>query len=56
LIPRSINAAYQKILDQVAPEQEVTARIILQIIIRVQYPLIIQEMVMALGVATLTSV
>jgi hypothetical protein len=34
LIPRSVNAAYKKILDRVTLEQEPTVRTILQIIIR----------------------
>jgi ankyrin repeat protein len=52
LIPRSVNAAYQKILDRVTPEQEPTVRIILQIILGARRPLKLQEMAMALGVAT----
>jgi hypothetical protein len=46
LIPRSVNAAYRKILDRVTPEQMPTVR----------YPLTIHEMAMALGVATSTRV
>ncbi|KAH8702324.1 hypothetical protein BGW36DRAFT_424603 [Talaromyces proteolyticus] len=54
LIPKSVSEAYEKILDHVTPEQEATVRTILQIIIGAQRPLTIQEMAMALGVATST--
>jgi hypothetical protein len=54
LIPRSVNAAYQKILDQVTPEQVPKVKTILQIIVGARRPLTIQEMAMALGVATST--
>jgi nucleoside phosphorylase len=52
LIPKSVNEAYQKILDRVTPEQEATVRTILQIIVGARRPLSIPEMTMALGVAT----
>lgn len=51
-IPKSVNAAYEKILDRVAPEQERTVKAILQIIVGARRPLTISEMAMALGVAT----
>jgi hypothetical protein len=56
LIPRSVNASYQKILDRVTPEQEPTVKTILQITVGARHPLTIQEMAIALGVATSTGV
>jgi ankyrin repeat protein len=56
LIPRSVNAAYQKILGRVTPEQVPTVKTILQIIVGARRPLTIQEMAMALGLATSTRV
>jgi hypothetical protein len=44
LIPSSVNAAYEKILDGVISEQVPTVRAILQIIVGAWYPLTTQEM------------
>ncbi|KUL81610.1 hypothetical protein ZTR_10658 [Talaromyces verruculosus] len=49
-IPRTVDAAYEKILDRVTPEQEATVRTILHVIIGARRPLHIQEMAMALAV------
>ncbi|KAH8696488.1 Pfs, NACHT and ankyrin domain protein [Talaromyces proteolyticus] len=51
LIPKTVDAAYEKILDRVTPEKEATVRTILQIIVGARRPLTIQEMVIALGVS-----
>ncbi|GFF47445.1 ankyrin repeat protein [Aspergillus udagawae] len=52
LIPTSVNAAYEKILLRVTPDQMPTVNTIFQIIVGARRPLTIDEMAMALGVAT----
>lgn len=52
LIPPSVSAAYEKILCRVPDDQKDTVRQILQIIVVARRPLTIQEMAMALGIAT----
>ncbi|CAG8214968.1 unnamed protein product, partial [Penicillium olsonii] len=52
LIPKSVDAAYEKILSRVPFRQVNIARKILQIIIAARRPLTTAEMAMALGIAT----
>ncbi|KAE8362703.1 hypothetical protein BDV27DRAFT_15755 [Aspergillus caelatus] len=51
LVPRSVNAAYQKILNRVPSGRVDIVKKILQIIVGARRPLTIKEMSMALGVA-----
>lgn len=51
-IPPSVNAAYEKILGRVPDNQWDTVRKILEIIVAARRPLTIEEMAMALGIAT----
>ncbi|OJJ85924.1 uncharacterized protein ASPGLDRAFT_65124 [Aspergillus glaucus CBS 516.65] len=51
-IPSSVNAAYARILDRVPSNQVNTVKKILQIIVGARRPLTIEEMAMALGLAT----
>lgn len=51
LIPRSVNDAYQRILNRVKHEQRATVRKILQIIVAARRPLTIREMAAALEIA-----
>ncbi|KAL1855493.1 hypothetical protein Plec18167_007085 [Paecilomyces lecythidis] len=52
LIPPSVDTAYRQILSRAPPGQESTARKILQIIVSARRPLTLEEMAVALGVAT----
>ncbi|KAJ9200806.1 hypothetical protein DTO164E3_3956 [Paecilomyces variotii] len=52
LIPASVNEAYEKILSRVPSGQEGSVRKILQIITGARRPLTLEEMAMALGIAT----
>ncbi|KAB8068231.1 ankyrin repeat-containing domain protein [Aspergillus leporis] len=52
LVPRSVNEAYKKILARVPSGQADIVKKILQIIVGARRPLTIEEMSMALGVAT----
>ncbi|KAJ5305108.1 uncharacterized protein N7443_004768, partial [Penicillium atrosanguineum] len=52
LIPPSVNAAYEKILSRVPADQMEEVKKILEIIVAARRPLTIQEMAMALGIAT----
>lgn len=54
LIPRSVSAAYAKILNRVPPTKASDVRLIFQIIVGARRPLTIEEMAMALGVARRT--
>ncbi|GAD96907.1 Pfs, NACHT and ankyrin domain protein [Paecilomyces variotii No. 5] len=51
-IPPSVDAAYRQILSKVPPGHEHTARTILQIIVSARRPLTLEEMAIALGMAT----
>ncbi|KAJ5654822.1 hypothetical protein N7490_001825 [Penicillium lividum] len=52
LIPKSVDAAYEKILSRVPSDQVEIVRKILQIIVAARRPLTTAEMAMALGIAT----
>lgn len=52
LIPSSVKAAYKKILSRVPDDQMNTVNKILEIIVAARRPFTIQEMAMALGIAT----
>ncbi|KAJ5560454.1 hypothetical protein N7513_002853 [Penicillium frequentans] len=52
LVPRSVNAAYEKILSRAPADQMEIVKKILEIIVAARRPLTIQEMAMALGMAT----
>lgn len=52
MVPKSVNAAYEKILNRAATNKESEVRTILQIIVGARRPLLIEEMAMALGLAT----
>ncbi|KAG9648244.1 purine and uridine phosphorylase, partial [Aureobasidium melanogenum] len=51
-VPSSVEAAYEKILARVAPEQHQKVKLILQIIVGARRPLVVVEMALALGLAT----
>lgn len=50
LIPSSVDAAYDKILNRAPPAKQVEVKMILQIIVGARRPLKIEEMAVALGV------
>lgn len=52
LIPSSVNAAYARILDRVPSNQVDTVKKILESIVSARRPLTIEEIAMALGLAT----
>ncbi|KAL4911651.1 purine and uridine phosphorylase, partial [Aspergillus aurantiobrunneus] len=52
LVPPSVNDAYARILDRVPSNHKDTVKKILQIIVGARRPLTIEEMAMALGLAT----
>jgi ankyrin repeat protein len=52
LIPTSVSAAYEKILNRVPKDKKKDVRIIFQIIVGARRPLTIEELAMALGIAT----
>ena len=54
LIPSTVEQAYEKILSRISKEDESTVRQILRIIVGARRPLAINEMAIALGVATST--
>jgi hypothetical protein len=54
LIPSTVEQAYEKILSRIGKEDEPTVRQILRIIVGARRPLAINEMAIALGVATST--
>ncbi|KAE8553411.1 hypothetical protein EYB25_004793 [Talaromyces marneffei] len=51
-LPKNVPEAYERILDRVSPDQKPKVETILRIIIGARRPLTVQEMAMALGVAT----
>ncbi|KAJ5675431.1 hypothetical protein N7462_008328 [Penicillium macrosclerotiorum] len=54
LIPTSVDAAYEKILSRVQPDEMDIVKRILEIIVAARRPLTIPEMAVALGIATYT--
>lgn len=55
LLPSSVEDAYEKILDRVSEDQKATVKKILKIVVGARRPLTVQEMAIALGIATSTS-
>ncbi|KAL9074309.1 MAG: hypothetical protein Q9157_004431 [Trypethelium eluteriae] len=55
LLPSTVDDAYEKILTRVSEKQRVKVKKILQIIVGARRPLTIQEMAIALGIATVTN-
>jgi ankyrin repeat protein len=51
-LPKNVSEAYEKILDRVPSDQKAKVETILRIIVGARRPLTVQEMAMALGVAT----
>jgi hypothetical protein len=51
-LPKTVSKAYKRILDRVPSDQKAKVKSILRIIIGARCPLTIQEIAMALGVAT----
>jgi hypothetical protein len=54
LVPSSVNAAYEKILCRVPVNEMDTVQKVLEIIVAARRPLTIQEMAIALGIATIS--
>lgn len=52
LFAKLVPGAYERILDRIAPDQKAKVDAILRIVVGVRRPLSVQEMAMALGVAT----